>query len=95
MNKTKKLILLAVVSTIGLLFASCDNSSCEKKTDSPATKKIEVAKDKSGKEYTSAYICPMYCKGSGSDQAGKCPACEMDYVVNKNKVSDTESTSKD
>ncbi|MCC6724329.1 MAG: hypothetical protein IT258_07440 [Saprospiraceae bacterium] len=33
------------------------------------------------KEYTSAYICPMHCEGSGSDQPGKCPVCEMDYVA--------------
>ncbi len=33
-----------------------------------------------GPEYTSAYVCPMHCEGSGSDTAGKCPVCEMDYV---------------
>jgi hypothetical protein len=38
--------------------------------------------DKTGPEYTSAYICPMHCKGSGSDKPGKCPACGMDYVAN-------------
>lgn len=38
--------------------------------------------DKSGKEYTSAYICPMHCEGSGSDTAGTCPTCGMDYVKN-------------
>ncbi len=41
------------------------------------------ATDTAGKEYTSAYICPMHCEGSGSDAAGTCPACKMDYVVNK------------
>lgn len=40
--------------------------------------------DKSAKEFTSAYICPMHCKGSGSDQPGKCPVCGMEYVKNKN-----------
>ncbi len=44
---------------------------------------IEKAKDKTGKEYTAAYICPMHCKGSGSDKAGTCPVCKMDYVKNK------------
>jgi hypothetical protein len=38
--------------------------------------------DKSGKEYTSAYICPMHCEGSGSDTADTCPTCGMDYVKN-------------
>ena len=32
-----------------------------------------------GKEYTSAYICPMHCEGSGSEEPGQCPACGMDY----------------
>lgn len=39
--------------------------------------------DKSGKEYTSEYICPMHCEGSGSEEAGTCPVCGMDYVMNK------------
>lgn len=34
-----------------------------------------------GAEYTSAYVCPMHCEGSGSDTEGKCPKCEMDYVA--------------
>ena len=38
--------------------------------------------DKTGKEYTSAYICPMHCEGSGSDAEGKCPVCKMDYEEN-------------
>ena len=35
-----------------------------------------------GKEYTSAYICPMHCEDSGSAEAGKCPTCGMDYKEN-------------
>jgi hypothetical protein len=38
--------------------------------------------DKTGKEYTSAFVCPMHCEGSGSHEAGKCPVCGMDYVAN-------------
>lgn len=38
--------------------------------------------DSTGPEFTSAYICPMHCKGSGSDVAGTCPVCGMDYVMN-------------
>ena len=40
------------------------------------------AESKDGPEYTSAYICPMHCPGSGSDQPGICPVCKMDYVAN-------------
>lgn len=46
--------------------------------------KQEQSVDRSGPEYTSAYICPMNCAGSGSDKAGVCPVCGMDYVANKN-----------
>nr|WP_297783148.1 heavy metal-binding domain-containing protein [uncultured Allomuricauda sp.] len=36
-----------------------------------------------GMEYTSKYICPMHCEGSGSDEEGKCPVCGMTYVLNE------------
>ncbi len=39
--------------------------------------------NKEGIEYTSDYICPMHCEGSGSDTAGLCPTCGMDYVLNE------------
>lgn len=37
-----------------------------------------------GKEYTSAYICPDHCKGSGSDKEGECPECGMELMENPN-----------
>jgi len=39
--------------------------------------------DKTGPEYTSEYICPMHCDGSGSAEPGECPVCGMDYVKNE------------
>lgn len=51
-----------------------------------------AASDKSGKEYTSAYICPMHCTDSGSDEVGKCPVCKMAYVENPEQ--DTDATLK-
>ena len=41
--------------------------------------------NKQGKEYTSAYVCPMHCEGSGSSSEGQCPVCEMDYIKNDKK----------
>ena len=38
--------------------------------------------NKTCKEYSSAYVCPMHCDGSGSDSAGTCPVCAMDYIEN-------------
>jgi hypothetical protein len=40
--------------------------------------------DKSAIEYSSFFVCPMHCKGSGSPDRGKCPVCGMDYVRNEN-----------
>ena len=34
-----------------------------------------------GAAFTSAYVCPMHCETSGSDKAGECPVCGMDYVT--------------
>jgi len=71
----KKLFTILVCS-IALLSTSCGNSQKQN------TEQQEV--DKSGPEYTSAYVCPMHCEGSGSDKPGACPVCGMDYVENKN-----------
>lgn len=42
----------------------------------------EMEIDSTGKEFTSAFVCPMHCSESGSETAGKCPTCGMDYVEN-------------
>ncbi len=82
----KNLVLIFVVCITGM-FMSCKNNS-ESKVVEEAVNKVETpaivkATDKKGKEYTSSYVCPMYCVGSGSEHKGKCPACKMDYVFNK------------
>ncbi len=41
-----------------------------------------------GQEYTSTYICPMHCEGSGSEEAGTCPVCGMDYVLRSDHIKD-------
>ncbi len=41
-----------------------------------------------GMEYTSNYVCPMHCEGSGSDEEGKCPVCGMTYVLNEEHMAD-------
>lgn len=55
-------------------------------TSTPATSsltqtEIEALKKK-GPEYLAHYVCPSYCKGSGSASAGKCPVCGKDYIHN-------------
>ncbi len=41
-----------------------------------------------GQAYTSTYVCPMHCEGSGSEAEGKCPVCGMDYVKQDEHVKD-------
>jgi len=74
----KYLLSLMLIFGLGVAVISCNSSDS-------STTKIEKATDKNGKEYKSSYICPMSCKGSGSDQPGKCPACKMDYVASAYK----------
>ena len=91
----KKILLLSSLFVLAFLVTSCKNSS---ETKAVETKVVETKKetkmkivkqtDTNSKEYTSAYICPMHCVGSGSDKPGKCPACHMDYVANSKKADD-------
>ncbi len=71
---------IALIISVSLMFAlSFSITSCSGGADKP---KIEKATDKNGPEYTSQFLCPMSCKGSGSKLPGKCPACGMAYVKN-------------
>ena len=70
-----------------LVFSFCKEVKKEE-TPTPVIRK-EV---QSGPEFTSAYICPMNCQGSGSDKPGVCPVCGMDYEQNPNFKQDTLST---
>ena len=74
-NSKFKFVIIALFA-IGLTLTSCGN----KANNNTKTEQTE----KQGKEYTSAYVCTMHCKDSGSDKEGKCPVCEMDYVKNEN-----------
>ncbi len=71
MKKIKITLLLFTLLTTGLSFTACTGNNSNKTEQS-----------KQGKEYTSAYICPMHCEGSGSESEGQCPVCGMDYVKN-------------
>ena len=67
---------LLKLAFIGILFTSVIACTTNKTNQ-------EQKIDQSGPEYTSAYVCPMHCEGSGSDTAGLCPVCGMDLVENK------------
>lgn len=70
-NSKFALIIIALVA-IGITLTSCNNNKSNKTMHS----------EQQGKEYTSAYVCPMHCEGSGSAEPGTCPVCGMDYVKN-------------
>ncbi len=70
-----KKLILSLFTIAALSFAACGGDHQHGNGDG-----TEAKAHGEGKEYTSAYVCPMHCEGSGSDQPGKCPACGMDYV---------------
>lgn len=88
-----KYYLIACV--FGLFFVACNDSAQTSQNGENAEMHDEsheghdhaehgtTEKDKSGPEYTSKYICPMHCEGSGSDKPGECPKCGMDYKLNE------------
>jgi hypothetical protein len=79
-------ILLSFTLMLG--FTACGDSSHEghdatHQNDASSDAATQTSTDESGPEYTSAYICPMHCEGSGSAEPGTCPVCGMDYVLNE------------
>lgn len=71
--KASLLTTLSLICFLGVFFTSCGSNA-------PA--------DKSDKAYTAAYVCPMHCAGSGSDEPGTCPVCKMDYEKNTDHKAD-------
>lgn len=77
--RINSLYLLLVAASLSFLLCQCNSSQ---ESGKEANKKMEQP-DQSGPEYTSRYICPMHCEGSGSHEPGLCPVCEMDYELNE------------
>ena len=74
MKYCKIIFLFVALSATAVSISSCGDNA----TNS----------EQQGKEYTSAYVCPMHCEGSGSDEAGTCPVCGMEYVKNEDHKTD-------
>lgn len=88
--KNLKFGSLITLFAIALFIFSCGSDTGNQEGDMETTTETQAttetqetsqAVDKTGKEYTSTYVCPMHCKGSGSDMKGTCPVCGMDYVA--------------
>ena len=77
-------IAIAFVTALLLLVSCKDKAIHHHDHTDQQTESVK----KQRKEYDAAYVCPMHCKGSGSDQEGTCPTCDMSYVVNENYKKD-------
>ena len=88
MKDFKRFLTIIVIACFTLAISSCGNG---KKVDSKEITEQTEEVNKTSKEYTSAYICPMHCKDSGSDKPGECPVCGMDYKKNEEHLSDGHS----
>jgi Heavy metal binding domain len=80
--------LFSILTIISLGLAACGSDHQPGTTAPSESTSGEAKAHGASKEFTSAYICPMHCEGSGSEQAGKCPVCEMDYVLQAEHVKD-------
>lgn len=76
-----KFIMTVLVVGVMVMTSSCGESPQQKKARTQH-EHLNQSVNHSGPEYTSKYICPMHCPGSGSDSTGICPVCKMDYVLN-------------
>ncbi|NND09339.1 MAG: hypothetical protein HKN87_23445 [Saprospiraceae bacterium] len=70
-------IVLLSVFYLSMITISTSCGSSNTQTDEPS--EMEQPQTKA---YTAAYVCPMHCEGSGSEEPGKCPVCDMAYVKN-------------
>ena len=96
--KNLKLFALLPLFAMAFFIVSCGDGhshDADGNHTEETTEQTEAEVDKTSKEYASAFICPMHCKGSGSDAAGKCPVCEMDYVANEDYKSNSEAAEED
>jgi hypothetical protein len=75
---------LILVCSLAFAATACGGESPAESTKATSTEMPHGE----GKEYTSAYVCPMHCDDSGSDSAGECPVCGMNYVANADHTHD-------
>lgn len=90
MESIKKFGILFIFF-LALALWSCGGNNQSHEGHDHEHEHMEASMHGEGKEYTSAYVCPMHCEGSGSDEAGTCPKCGMDYVAQADHVKDGHS----
>lgn len=84
MRFIKLMMASMLVLSFLFVFTACGEAPAEAdtavETETPAEAAAQAPHGE-GTEYTSAYVCPMHCAGSGSEQAGECPECGMTYIA--------------
>lgn len=95
MKVFQRFLIFGLFFAFSLTLNSCGgNTAPSEQTEEvaqPAMDEMKAAEPESTEEdpaYASAYVCPMHCAGSGSDEPGKCPVCGMDYVANPDHAKD-------
>ena len=81
---------IKTISAIIFFALTLSMVSCKDKVQERNKKEVVITEEiaEKGKEYTSAYVCPMHCEGSGNDDVGSCPQCGMTYVKNTDHTAD-------
>lgn len=88
MQSLKSLGILTLFFSMALFVMSCGgNADAGTEAGGQEEAAVEAAHGE-GKEYTSAYVCPMHCEGSGGEEAGACPVCGMAYVAQAEHTGD-------
>ncbi len=94
--KTTSIVSKTFALAVLVLLFSCGNAGKKKakSAEKPAMEHREhqmtQAEANLGPEFTSKYVCPMHCEGSGSHEEGKCPVCGMTYVLNADYQEESE-----
>ena len=87
--KQVKILLPALLLALSTLFTACNgDAAATQESEQPEATTEAAAPHGEGPEYTSAYVCPMHCEGSGSDEPGACPVCGMEYVAQAEHTTD-------
>ena len=75
MKRVKTMLTIAAFATVIFSLQSYGNKKPKNNASTEQTEQNDHSErhehsEKQGKEYTAAYVCPMHCEGSGSDQEG-------------------------
>jgi hypothetical protein len=91
MKSLKSIAVVTLFFSLSLFVLSCGGNHNHDHADHSHDTTEAAAKHGEGKEFTSAYVCPMHCETSGSEEPGNCPVCGMEYVAQADHVKDGHS----